>query len=141
MELRSPVLLELAELYEDSAAARIEPASSTLNGHRGAAPGGAVFRRRCAELAESELRAADEAGVIRWSPIHRRDPHHFAKVRLCPADEAAFFTYVGLASPRAARGMGGAFRRKSAWPVPAISRKHGRPFVSALLRRRCIGAE
>jgi len=120
MKACSPVLLKLAEMYEESAAGRhgsgkldFQPAIEAVLAVAGCAEGEAR------ELAERDLRAAREAGVITLVAIHRRDPNHFSKVRLAPENEEAFFGYLGLTSPSARRAEWSAlFREADAWPVP-----------------------
>ena len=120
MKLRSPVLLKLAELYEDSAAGRhgggkldFQPAIEELLTAAGCGEGEAR------ELAERDLRAAREVGVVALVPVHRRDPNHFAKIRLAPENEATFFAYLGLASPTEKRAKWAAlFNEAQHWPVP-----------------------
>jgi hypothetical protein len=120
MKLRSPVLLKLAELYEDSAAGRhgggrldFQPAIEDVLTAAGCSEGEAR------ELAEQQLRAAREAGVLALVPVHRRDPNHFAKIRLAPENEAAFFAHVGLPSPTEKRAEWAAlFSEAQRWPVP-----------------------
>jgi len=129
MRLRSPVLLKLAELYEESATGRhgggkldFQRAIEEVLADAGCGEG------EGRELAERDLRAAHQARVITLVPIHRRDPNHLVKVRLTPQNEAAFFAYVGLTSPAAKRAEWAAlFREAAAWPVPehfAQSWKH-----------------
>jgi hypothetical protein len=121
MKKPSPVLLKLAELYGQSAAGRhgagkldFQPSIEDLLGAAGCREGEAR------ELAEQDLRAAHELRVITLVPIHRRDPSLFVRLRLAPQSEAAFFAYVGLASPTAKRAEWAAlFREAAAWPVPA----------------------
>jgi hypothetical protein len=120
MKLRSPILLKLAELYEDSAAGRhgggkldFQPAIEEVLTAAGCAEGEAR------ELAERDLRAAREAGVVALVPVHRRDPNHFVKIRLAPENEAAFFAYVGLPSPTEKRAEWSAlFAEAQLWTVP-----------------------
>ena len=85
MKPRSPVLLKLAEWYEESTAGKhgggkmaFRPAFEELLGAAGCGEG----EKR--ELAERDLRAAQSAGVISLVPVHRREPNTFAKVRLAP---------------------------------------------------------
>ena len=120
MKLRSPVLLKLAEMYEESAAGRhgdgkldFQPLIEDVLAGAGCGEGDAR------ELAERDLRAAREAGVIALVPIHRRDPNHFAKIRLAPENEASFFSYLGLSSPTAKRAEWATlFGEAARWPVP-----------------------
>jgi hypothetical protein len=120
MKLRTPVLLTLAELYEDSAAGchgsgklDVQPGYEALLAAAGCAEG----ERR--ELAEDELRTAAAAGVIRLEPIHRRDPRHFSKVRLSPAKEREFYNWIGRESPTARREKWAVlFREAATWQVP-----------------------
>jgi hypothetical protein len=119
MKARSTVLLKLAEMYEESASGRhgegrvdFQPAIEEVLKAAGCGEGEAR------ELAERDLRAAREAGVIGLTPIHRRDPNHFSKVRLAPENEEAFFAYAGLVSPSARRAEWVAlFREAAAWPI------------------------
>ena len=120
MKLRTPVLQKLAEIYEDSAAGRygggkldVQPGYDSLLAAAGCAEG----ERR--ELAEEELRAAAAADVIRLEPIHRRDPRHFAKVRLSPAKEREFYEWIDRESPMVRREKwAGLFREAAAWETP-----------------------
>lgn len=120
MKVHSPVLLKLAEWYEDSAAGRhgagkidIQPVIEELLCAAGCGEGEAR------EMAERELRAAAVTGVIMLVPIHRREPNTIAKVRLSPANEQAFFDYIGRPSPTVRRAEWVAlFREAATWPVP-----------------------
>jgi hypothetical protein len=120
MKVRSPVLLKLAEWYEDSAAGRhgggkidVQPSVEELLSAAGCGEG------EPRELAEREIRAAQAVGLLTLVPIHRRDPNNIAKVRLSPANEQAFFDYIGLLSPTARRAEWAAlFREAATWLVP-----------------------
>jgi hypothetical protein len=138
MKLRSPVLLKLADLYAESAAGRhgggkldFQPAIENLLRAAGCAEGEAR------EMAERDLRSAHDARVVSLVPIHRRDAHHFAKVRLAPESEEAFFAYVGLTSPTARRTEWAAlFTEAGRWPVPERFAEAWRAFC----RRRAQAA-
>lgn len=120
MKLRSPVLIKLAEMYEESAAGRhgggkldFQPLIEDLLTEAGCGEGEAR------ELAEADLRAARDAGVIQLVPIHRRAPDHFGKLRLAPDKEASFFAWIGLASPTQKRAQWAAlFDEAAEWQVP-----------------------
>jgi hypothetical protein len=122
MKTRSPVLLKLAEWYEESAAGRhgdgkldVQPGIEELLARAGCSEGEAR------ELAERDLRAAQAAGIITLVPAHRREPDIIAKVRLAPANEEAFFDYIGQPSPTARRLEWAAlFREATARSVPDI---------------------
>jgi hypothetical protein len=121
MKPRSTILLQLAELYRDSAAGQhgggkvdFQPAFEEV-----------LAAARCSEgeareLAERDLRAAHTAGVIALVPVHRREPNTFAKIRLAPGNEEGFFAYIGVPSPTAKRAEWVAlFREAAQWSVPA----------------------
>ena len=138
MKPRSPVLLKLAEWYEESTAGKhgggkmaFRPAFEELLGAAGCGEG----EKR--ELAERDLRAAQSAGVISLVPVHRREPNTFAKVRLAPSDEEAFFAYAGLPSPAEKRKAWiGLFLEAGGWAVPQRFIAPWRGFCAA----RAIGA-
>lgn len=119
MKTRSLVLQKLAEFYENSAAGRhgtgtrdVQPGYEELLALAGCAEGEAR------EVAESDLRAAADAGLVKLEPIHRRDPRHFAKVRLSPANEQAFFDYIARESPTQRRHRwSDLFHEAQNWPV------------------------
>src|SRR5688572_25892220 len=133
MKPRSPVLLKLAELYEESSAGRhgggkldFQPGIEELLAAAGCGEG--EFR----ELAERDLRAAAEAGLIVLVPVHRRDPAHVAKVRLAPQNEHAFFDRIGRPSPSAKRAEWSAlFREAASWKVPERYRESWTRFCTA----------
>jgi len=120
MKSRSSVLVRLAELYEESFAGRhgggqldFQRGYEELLGLSGCGEG------EMRELAERDLRAANEAGVITLVPIHPRDPHIFVKVRLAPENEPAFFAYIGVTSPTARRSEWVTlFHDAKSWQVP-----------------------
>ena len=100
MKTRSPILHALAAFYESSAAGRhgggtrdVQPDYGDLLALANCAEGAAC------EVAESDLRAAADAGLVKLEPIHPRDARHIAKVRLAPASEQAFFDYIARESP------------------------------------------
>lgn len=119
MKTHAPVLLKLAEIYEKSAAGRhgggtldVQPDYERLLALADCAEGAAR------EVAENDLRAAADAGLVKLEPIHRRDPRHFSKVRLSPANEQAFFDSIGRESPTQRRTKWAAlFRAASTWDI------------------------
>jgi len=121
MKRLTPVLEALAARYEKSDAGRHGTARRDLLWDYEAVlaeAGCAEGDRR--ELAERELKAAEERGILVRVPIHKRDPRHFAKIRFSPAAEEALFALLGRPSPaQRRREWVTLFEEASAWPFPA----------------------
>ena len=96
----SPVFATLAARYRRRRAGRTGQASNavvedfeTLLREAGCADGDARA------VAETELKAAEAAGVLERVPHHRRDRENIAGIRLLPERESEFFRYIGATSP------------------------------------------
>src|SRR6266511_4706168 len=115
------VLEALARCYEESKAGQsgegsrdVQPTLESLLADADSSEGDAR------ELAERQLREAAALSLITLEPVHRRDRTRIHKVRLSPANEAAFFQYLGRPSPREIRAQWSAlFREASGWAVGA----------------------
>ncbi len=100
MKMRSPILQALAASYEASVAGRYGGGKRDVQAdYEELLVLGKCAEGAAREVAESELRAARDAGLVKLDQIHRRDPRHFSKVRLSPANERRFFDYIGCESP------------------------------------------
>ncbi|MFM1770456.1 MAG: hypothetical protein RJA22_2985 [Verrucomicrobiota bacterium] len=100
MPLPPPVLAALARRHERSAAGRTGAATrdllvdvEVLLREAGAPEGDARAR------AEHDLRAAEQAGLLRLEPLHPRDPRSLHQVRFNPARETDLFAAVGRPAP------------------------------------------
>lgn len=103
MKLRSPIFAALAAVYEESQAGR------TGRGQRDVQPGFDELCQRAGlqegdayELAIAELKSVDGSLVkLEWDHPRARTSIH--KVRLSPANEAAFYQALGRESPTVRR--------------------------------------
>lgn len=104
MKPLSPVFAELARRYRRRHAGRtgrgeravVVPLEELLRS-AGCADGDAR------EVAEQELKAAEQAGVLERVPHHPRDPSNIGAIRVQPENESAFFRHLGEVSPASER--------------------------------------
>jgi hypothetical protein len=54
-------------------------------------------------VAEQQLRDAEQAGILKLEPLHKRDRASLHQVRFSPACEARLFDFLGRSSPTSAR--------------------------------------
>lgn len=126
------VLLKLAELYEASAAGRhgegkldFQPDFAELMRLAGCAEG------ESHELAERDLRAAEDAGLITLEYDRPRARTTILKVRFAPEKESAFFDYLRLESPTQCRARWRMlFLEAAEWPAPPRFAEAWRAFCS-----------
>jgi len=55
------------------------------------------------EVAEQQLREAEQAGILMLEPLHKRDRASLHRVRFSPANESRLFEFLGRSSPIALR--------------------------------------
>lgn len=104
MKHPAPVLEALARRYERRLAGRTGEFSrdvlvdvEDLLRDAGAAEGDSRA------VAEQQLREAEQAGILKLEPLHRRDRASLHQVRFSPADEAGLFDFLGRSSPKSVR--------------------------------------
>jgi len=120
MKAPSPVLQALARRYRRRQAGRTGEASrdvifkiSELLEAANATEGDAH------ELAESQLREAEAAGVLSLIPLHRRDPSSLYQVRFSAANEAKLYDLLNDISPTQVRAdLAGQFAEAALANVP-----------------------
>lgn len=54
-------------------------------------------------VAEQQLREAEQAGILKLEPLHKRDRASLHQVRFSPAAEACLFDFLGRSSPKSVR--------------------------------------
>ena len=70
-------------------------------------------------VAEQQLRDAEQAGILKLEPLHKRDRASLHQVRFSPACEARLFDFLGLSSPTSARAaLAQQFAHASARELP-----------------------
>lgn len=120
MQPPSPVLEALARRYERSAAGRTGVAArdilidveELLRDARSA-------EGHARAVAEQHLRDAQQAGLIRLVPLHKRDRSSMHQVRFSPRREAELFTVLGRSSPSRKRELlANQFATAAAFEVP-----------------------
>jgi hypothetical protein len=104
MKHPAPVLEALARRYERRLAGRTGEFSrdvlvdvEDLLRDAGAAEGDSRA------VAEQQLREAEQAGILKLEPLHKRDRASLHRVRFSPADEAGLFEFLGRSSPKSVR--------------------------------------
>lgn len=120
MKANSPVLAALARRYERSQAGRTGEASrdflvdaEVLLRDAGAAEGDSRA------VAEQQLREAEQAGILRLEPLHKRDRSSLHQVRFSPANEPRLFDLLGWKSPKSVRdALADQFASATAHEVP-----------------------
>ncbi len=121
MKARSPVLEALARRYQRSQAGRTGAASrdvlvdvEELLRDAGAEEG------ESRAVAEQQLRAAEQIGILKLEPLHRRDRSSLHQVRFSPSNEAKLYDSVGRQSPKSVRDvLAEQFTTAAAQEVPA----------------------
>jgi hypothetical protein len=121
MKARSPVLEALARRYQRSQAGRTGAASrdvlvdvEELLRDAGAEEG------ESRAVAEQQLRAAEQNGILKLEPLHRRDRSLLHQVRFSPSNEAKLYDSVGRQSPKSVRDvLAEQFTTAAAQEVPA----------------------
>jgi hypothetical protein len=100
MKARSAILEALARHYQQTQAGRtgqgsrdvlvdVEKLLRIANADEGEARA----------LAEQQLREADQLGLLKIEPIHKRDRSSLGQIRINPANENDLFEYLGQPSP------------------------------------------
>lgn len=104
MKHPAPVLEALARRYEQRLAGRTGEFSrdvlvdvEDLLRDAGAAEGDSRA------VAEQQLREAEQAGILKLEPLHKRDRASLHQVRFSPANEAGLFDLLGRSSPKLVR--------------------------------------
>ncbi|MCI0747522.1 MAG: DUF2220 family protein [Verrucomicrobia subdivision 3 bacterium] len=104
MKHPAPVLEALARRYEQRLAGRTGEFSrdvlvdvEDLLRDAGAAEGDSRA------VAEQELREAEQAGILKLEPLHKRDRASLHQVRFSPANESGLFDFLGRSSPKLVR--------------------------------------
>jgi len=104
MKLPPPVIQELARRYERRLAGRTGDSNrdilvdvEDLLRDAGASEGD------LRAAAEQQLREAEQAGLLRLEPLHKRDRTALHQVRFSPAMEARLYEYLGRSSPSSIR--------------------------------------
>lgn len=70
-------------------------------------------------VAEQQLRDAEQAGILKLEPLHKRDRASLHQVRFSPACEARLFDFLGRSSPTSARAaLAQQFAHASARELP-----------------------
>ena len=70
-------------------------------------------------VAEQQLRDAEQAGILKLEPLHKRDRASLHQVRFSPACEARLFDFLGRRSPTSARAaLAQQFAHASARELP-----------------------
>ena len=70
-------------------------------------------------VAEQQLRDAEQAGILKLEPLHKRDRASLHQVRFSPACEARLFDFLGRSSPASARAaLAQQFAHASARELP-----------------------
>lgn len=70
-------------------------------------------------VAEQQLRDAEQAGILKLEPLHKRDRASLHQVRFSPACEARLFDFLGRSSPTSARAaLAQQFANASAQELP-----------------------
>ncbi|MCW5552124.1 MAG: hypothetical protein KIS67_08145 [Verrucomicrobiae bacterium] len=54
-------------------------------------------------VAEQQLREAEQAGILKLEPLHKRDRASLHQVRFSPANETSLFDLLGQSSPKSVR--------------------------------------
>jgi len=54
-------------------------------------------------VAEQQLREAEQAGILKLEPLHKRDRASLHQVRFSPANETGLFDFLGRSSPKLVR--------------------------------------
>jgi hypothetical protein len=122
MKPRSPVLEALARRYERSQAGRTGDASrdvmmdvEELLRDADAAEG------ESRALAEQQLREAEQIGLLKLEPLHKRDRSSLHQIRFSRANEEKLYETLRRGSPKSVRdALAEQFGIAASWPVPAL---------------------
>lgn len=121
MQPTSPVLHALARRYERSVAGRtgdsirdvLVDAEELLRDAR-------AHEGEARAVAELQLREAEQAGIIKLEPLHKRDHRSLHQVRFSPANEARLFAALGKNSPSLVReALARQFGDATTFDIPA----------------------
>lgn len=102
----SPVLQALARRYERSVAGRTGDAvRDVLVNIEELLQEAGVYEGDSREVAEQQLREAEQKGLIRLEPLDKRDRNSLHQVRFSPTNEAKLFAVLGRNSPMLVREL------------------------------------
>jgi hypothetical protein len=100
----SPVLQAFARRYERRLAGRTGEASrDVLVDFEDLLRDAGAVEGEARAVAEQQLREAEQAGILRLEPLHKRDSSSIHQVRFSPANEARLFDFLGQSAPRSVR--------------------------------------
>lgn len=120
MKLPSPILEALANRYARSIAGRSgEAGRDVLLDIEELLRDANSVEGDSRAVAEQQLRDAEQAGILRLEPLHKRDRASLHQVRFSPACEARLFDFLGRSSPTSARAaLAQQFAHASARELP-----------------------
>lgn len=104
MHLPCPVLESLAQCYERSVAGRKgEARRDVLVNVEDLLKDAKAGEGEPRAVAEQQLREAEQAGILKLEPLHKRDRGSLHQVRFSPVNESKLFTILGRHSPSLVR--------------------------------------
>jgi hypothetical protein len=102
----SPVFQALARRYERSIAGRTgETSRDVLVKVEDLLRDAEAVEGDARDVAEQQLREAEQAGILKLIPLHKRDHATLYQVRFSPANEAKLFAALGASSPSRVREL------------------------------------
>lgn len=106
MHPSSPVIQALARRYERSVAGRTgEVSRDVLVKVEDLLQDASAVEGDARAVAEQQLREAEQAGILKLMPLHKRDPASLHQVRFNPANEAKLFAALNRNSPSRVREL------------------------------------
>lgn len=120
MKLPSPILEALANRYARSIAGRSgEAGRDVLLDIEELLRDANSVEGDSRAVAEQQLRDAEQAGLLKLEPLHKRDRASLHQIRFSPACEARLFDFLGRSSPTSARAaLAQQFAHASARELP-----------------------
>lgn len=120
MKLPSPILEALANRYARSIAGRSgEAGRDVLLDIEELLRDANSVEGDSRAVAEQQLRDAEQAGLLKLEPLHKRDRASLHQVRFSPACEARLFDFLGRSSPTSSRAaLAQQFAHASARELP-----------------------
>lgn len=121
MKHPAPVLEALARLYERRLAGRTgEFSRDVLVDVEDLLHDAGAVEGDSRAVAEQQLREAEQAGILKLEPLHKRDRASLHQVRFSPANEAGLFGFLGRSSPKSVRdALAKQFADAAAHELPA----------------------
>jgi len=121
MRLPSPVLECLARRYEKSAAGRTgEACRDLLVDVEDLFKDAKAVEGDARAVAEQQLHEAEQVGILKLEPLHKRDRGSLHQVRFSPDNESKLFTALGRHSPSLVRQhLAGQFVDAAEYALPA----------------------